>query len=177
MDPVNPEGFSNHQLSTSSLPDVEEVVYEKLSPKLLYRKIISSSITFVVLSAGAGMLYYQFPLFYNNFFPLILLLILLIYLWSFINNWQWQKRSGYALREKDILFRRGFLNEKTTALPFNRIQHVTTQRGVLDKMLGIATLHIFTAGGSGSDISIPGLTPALAAALKEALSESITEHV
>ncbi len=80
-----------------------------------------------------------------------------------------QEVYGYALRERDIVFRRGFLFEKTTIIPFSRIQHVSISQGILDKSLKIATLQIYTAGGSGSDINIPGLEPQRATAVKEAI--------
>ena len=177
MDPINPEIFRNDQLAVSTLPTLEEVSFDKLSPKLLLKKSISTSISFILFLAISGAAFYVFPEFFKGYYPLVLLGIFLIFLWNYIKNWQWQKRSGYALRERDVIFKRGFLLDRITIIPFNRIQHVSTERGVLDKILGISTLQIFTAGGSGSDISIPGLTPPLAASLKEALSERIARHV
>ena len=82
---------------------------------------------------------------------------------------------GYALREKDIVYKRGFIFNKTTIVPFNRVQHVSISRGVWDKILGISNLNIFTAGGSGSDITIPGLDPKMALQLKEALAVKISK--
>lgn len=177
MDPINPEGFENHQISLSSLPRVETVEYVGLSPKQLIKSNISTSISLLIFLGIAGGIYYFFREVYNGYFPMVMALLVLIFLWSYISNWQWQKRSGYAVRERDIIFKRGFLFEKITVVPFNRIQHVSTQRGMLDKFLGLSSAQIFTAGGSGSDISIPGLTPDLAATLKEALSARITRHV
>ena len=177
MDPIIPETFRNQQVPVSSIPLVEEVAYERLSPKQLVKSNISTSISLLVFLGIAGGIFYFFGEIYNGYFPLVIALLLLIFLWSYISNWQWQKRSGYAVRERDIIFKRGFLFEKVTVVPFNRIQHVSTQRGMLDKMLGLSTLEIFTTGGSGSDISIPGLTPGLAASLKENLSARITQHV
>ena len=86
------------------------------------------------------------------------------------------KRCGYALREQDIIFKRGFLFERTTIVPFNRIQHVSVERSFLDKVLNISTLKVFTAGGSGSDISIPGIIPETATSLKEEVSVRIYNH-
>jgi len=177
MDPVNPDLFHNDQFAASTLPDAEEVSYEKLSLKLLYKKFFSTGLTLCIFLFGSWLIYYFYPEIFKGYFPIAQALIFIIFFWNFMTIWQWQKRSGYAIREKDVLFKRGFLSEKITAVPFNRIQHVTTQRGVLDKMLGISTLKIFTAGGSGSDISIPGLTPSLAASLKDTLSDSISKHV
>jgi membrane protein YdbS with pleckstrin-like domain len=44
-----------------------------------------------------------------------------------------------------------------TAVPFNRIQHVETSNTPFDRRYGIATLRLFTAGGSGADLKIDGL--------------------
>lgn len=84
-----------------------------------------------------------------------------------------QQTYAYALREKDILYRRGFILNKITVVPFNRIQHVTINRDIWDKRLNLSTLNIFTAGGSGSDIRIPGLEPELAMDLKDSLAKKI----
>ena len=59
---------------------------------------------------------------------------------------------------------------------FNRIQHVSINRSVLDKWLALSTLKIFTAGGSGSDVKIPGLDPKIAEKLKEALAGKIANE-
>ena len=86
-----------------------------------------------------------------------------------------QKNMGYALREHDIAFKRGFLFEKITIIPFNRIQHISTSESMLDKFFKISNLNIFTAGGSGSDIDIPGLSPELAAKLKNKVANHLSD--
>ncbi len=47
---------------------------------------------------------------------------------------------------------------------------------MMDKMFKISSLKIFTAGGSGGDIIIPGLAPDLAQRLKEALAAKLTTN-
>lgn len=86
------------------------------------------------------------------------------------------RRSGYALREQDIIYKRGFLFERITIVPFNRIQHVSVERSFLDKILNISSVKVFTAGGSGSDISIPGIYPDTATSVKEEISARIYNH-
>ena len=105
---------------------------------------------------------------------LVLGILLLVFGFAYLNASLLQKKYGYALREKDLIYRRGYLITKTTVIPFNRIQHVSISRGVFDKALGISTLKIFTAGGQGSDVSIPGLLPNLAVNLKEAVAKKLT---
>jgi membrane protein YdbS with pleckstrin-like domain len=76
---------------------------------------------------------------------------------------------GYALREKDLLVRRGVVFRTIHALPLGRIQHVDTHRGPVERLFGLATLNIYTASGGGADAIIPGLTEENAALLRDAL--------
>jgi uncharacterized protein len=75
-------------------------------------------------------------------------------------------KRGYVLRDKDILFRQGLVWRSVTAVPFNRIQHVETSSGPFDRKFALATLQLFTAGGSGGDLKIDGLAVATAEQLR-----------
>ena len=75
-------------------------------------------------------------------------------------------RRGYAVRDKDIVFRKGILWRSVTAIPFNRIQHVETSNTPLDRKFGVATLQLFTAGGSGGDLKVDGLGAEVAEQLR-----------
>lgn len=161
------ENFTNEPIDISSLPNYEEVDFQPISKKYLIKNIVQTSGFMLVILIGWGVL------FYLKWTPYIFLLLIAVFVWFiflFWNIFKLQKTYGFALREKDILYRRGFFVNKITVVPFKRVQHVSTTRGMLDKYLGIATLNVFTAGGSGSDIKIPGLTPDLALRLKESLS-------
>lgn len=73
----------------------------------------------------------------------------------------------YALRERDITFRKGWIWWSETAVPFNRIQHCEIEQGPIEKMYGLATLEVYTAGKSSSDVSIGGLEREKAERLKD----------
>lgn len=155
----------------ASLPQYEEVEFNPVSGKYLLKTNIQTGISlFFVLIAFGAMFFFDV-----DRWTLIVasVVIPLFFAFRFWNNYMLQKKYGYALREKDILYRRGFFVTAVTIVPFNRIQHVSISRDVWDKFLGISSLQIFTAGGSGSDISIPGLTPELSQRLKEALAGKI----
>ena len=53
--------------------------------------------------------------------------------------------------------------------PLNRLQHVDLQRGPLERMYGLASLVLYTAGTSSASISIPGLAAAEAERLRDHL--------
>lgn len=64
---------------------------------------------------------------------------------------------GYALRHTELLFRQGVWWRELTVVPFNRIQHVETFQGPLERSLGLASLSVYTAGSGGGDVQVPGL--------------------
>jgi membrane protein YdbS with pleckstrin-like domain len=68
-------------------------------------------------------------------------------------------KKGYLLREHDVSYRSGLLIYKLTSIPFNRIQHVEVSQNIVEKSVGLSSVKVFTAGGSLSDLSIPGLLP------------------
>ncbi|MGO3181222.1 MAG: PH domain-containing protein [Aequorivita sp.] len=168
------EKFTNNAIDIDSLPQFEEVDFQPISKNYLTKSYLQNFLLLCAAMIGWGALSYFET---NQLLTIILFIAIVLYFaFKFWNIFKLQKNYGFALREKDILFRRGYFVNKTTVVPFNRIQHASISRDVLDKYLKIATLKIFTAGGSGSDIIIPGLTPALALRLKEALAAKLTEN-
>ena len=176
MDPIAAENFSNFELEVASLPKFEEVKLHPISKKYLVKLQVGTTISFLFFAVGIFLGYSFLPAEFHNYFLWAAIVIFLLFGWSFFNNVMYVKRSGYALREQDIVFKRGFLFERTTVVPFNRIQHVTVERSFMDKMLNIATIKVFTAGGSGSDVSVPGIKPATASSVKEEISGRIYKH-
>ena len=65
----------------------------------------------------------------------------------------------YQVRDDSLYLRRGVLTRVNTVAPYVRIQHVDTRRGPVERVFGLATTVVYTAGSRGADVSIPGLTP------------------
>lgn len=82
-------------------------------------------------------------------------------------------RTGYCVRAEDLHLRTGALWQRTTSVTLNRIQHLEINQGPLERVLGIARLMVFTAGGSGYDLMLPGLPAQTAERLKAHLLERI----
>ncbi len=167
------ENFSNNSVNMNSLPQYEHVAFESVSKKYLVKTNLQILIFMLVVFGIWSALFFYDANPYSMW--LALFAIILFFAFRFWNNYMLQKNYGYALREKDMLYRRGFMVSSTTVVPFNRIQHVSISRDVLDKFLNIASVQVFTAGGSGSDISIPGLNPQLAVQLKDALAVKLSD--
>lgn len=65
----------------------------------------------------------------------------------------------YQVRDDSLYLKRGVLTRVNTVAPYVRIQHVDTRRGPVERVFGLATTVVYTAGSRGADVSIPGLTP------------------
>lgn len=176
MDPIRAENFSNLQLRIDSLPQFEEVELQPISKKYLVKMQIGTGISALFFAVGLLVGFYFVPAGFHAYLWAGLVFMALIFSWTFFNNIMYVKSSGFALREQDIIYKRGFLFERTTVVPFNRIQHVSVERSFIDKILNISTVKVFTAGGSGSDINIPGILPENATAVKEEISARIYNH-
>ncbi|WP_327051784.1 PH domain-containing protein [Halomicrococcus gelatinilyticus] len=65
----------------------------------------------------------------------------------------------FEIRDDDLYLERGVFTRVTTVVPFVRVQHVDTQRGPIERLLGLGSVVVYTAGSRGADVTIPGLTP------------------
>ena len=84
-------------------------------------------------------------------------------------------KKGFALREHDVIFKSGVISETTTIVTNNRVQHVALHQGMLSRIFGLASIELFTAGGSSSDLKINGLLLDDAKKIKESVSLKINE--
>lgn len=85
------------------------------------------------------------------------------------------RRWVYQIRKDAIYLERGVVTHTRTLVPYVRIQHVDTNRGPLERALGLSTLVVYTAGSRGADVSIPGLTAAQARDLQQRIKELAIE--
>jgi hypothetical protein len=75
----------------------------------------------------------------------------------------------YGVRADDLLVESGVLFRHTVSIPLDRIQHVDTRQGPMERAFGLSRLVVYTAAGMSADGSIPGLEEAQADALRDAL--------
>lgn len=79
------------------------------------------------------------------------------------------RRWRYALYEDSLYLERGVFTRVNTVVPFVRVQHVDARRGPVERLVGLATSVVYTAGSRGADVTIPGLTPSGADDLQDQL--------
>ena len=151
---------------------VEEVPLHSVSPDYkrvqYYATAILFSILLVALLCAIFFWRIYTDLVWIVLLPTIYLLLLGLRLFLIERGY---KILGYALRERDILFRRGIFFRTLTTLPFNRVQHCEIAEGIIERSFELSTLHVYTAGGESSDLSIPGLPRVTAERLKEYIAD------
>lgn len=81
----------------------------------------------------------------------------------------------YQVRADAIYLERGVVTHVRSLVPYVRIQHVDTKQGIIERMLGLSTLVVYTAGSRGADVSVPGLMPAEARDLQRRVKELAIE--
>jgi membrane protein YdbS with pleckstrin-like domain len=77
----------------------------------------------------------------------------------------------YAVRDRDLWVQQGVLFRSWSCIPFDRIQHVDTRQGPLERILGLSRLQVYTAAGVSADGSVPGLAHEDASRLRDALAQ------
>lgn len=71
-----------------------------------------------------------------------------------------------------LMMRYGILFVEERAVPVRRMQHVDLVRGPIERLFGLATLVVFTAGNEGSAFRVPGLSPARAMELRDRIVQA-----
>lgn len=82
------------------------------------------------------------------------------------------RAKGYVLRDHDMSFYAGVIFKVITIQPFTRLQHIEITRGPLERLFGLATLKLFSAGGAQHTMAIPGLLLPQAEQLRGRILES-----
>ncbi len=160
------ESFDNPHISVASLPSLSDANWQALSPRHL-REVLVGRVGVALMGAIAATanLLVGPGSSLGWLAPVLLGVLLLVVLGG--HALIAVPRKAYAVRQHDLLFRTGWILQSMTAVPLNRVQHIEVRRGPLERSFDLATLQIFTAGGSGSDLSVPGMDTARADALRE----------
>ncbi|MGI9205803.1 MAG: PH domain-containing protein [Woeseiaceae bacterium] len=164
--------FENPEIPLDELPQIDTVTWLHMDEKYARRKLADAAITFLILLVGITVLRTIFGIAFADDGPDVNLgwmwLIPFVigaplFIWPFISV----PKKGYAVREKDIIYKSGVFWRTVTAIPFNRIQHVEKSSTPLDRKFQLASLQLFTAGGSGGDLKIHGLSAKTAEKLRK----------
>lgn len=182
--PAEPEAspgfFLNAEVPLDALPGVETVDWLPLHPRFARRLQVGALIRSVAYIAAA--VAFQMAISPRNraaiseslpWLPWSVWTLLGAFCaWSVVWPLVAVPRRGYAVREKDLLYKTGVLWRSVRAFPFNRVQHTKLDTTLLDRRFDLASLSVFPAGG-GRGNRIRGLGRETAERLRAYISQRI----
>ncbi|MFO7794502.1 MAG: PH domain-containing protein [Candidatus Nanohaloarchaea archaeon] len=115
--------------------------------------MIFAAITFAAtdITAVANVAFLIFPVIFS------------VYSYYRYQNW------FFKVHEDHLEINHGVLRKTSAVVPYVRVQHIDTNRGPLERVLGLASLRVYTAGSKGADMRIPGLARKRAEEMQEEL--------
>lgn len=169
--PAEPGPFLNEPIDITGLPQLPEEGWEPLDPRYLRSRWSGDGIAAAVVVVVAIILTVALP---DDSIPrwlpalagLGLLALVALTAWL---QWLEVNRLGYLVREHDFSFRSGVISRTVVTVPFARIQHVSIDRGPVERAFGLATLNMRTAG-SGA-LVVPGVAHETAQRLKNLVAD------
>ncbi len=162
--------FSNKQVDISAI-STQAISLQSLSPR--YRQInlilgmgFGCTLAFILTLVSQGW-FFDLPEPASPFVNAGYAFIIFITLWDLIYHFFADPLKKYALREHDLNFQSGLIFRSTVSQPILRIQHIEIKRGPIERKAGLATLQVFSAGGSSHTFNIPGLENEKAVTLRQ----------
>lgn len=164
--------FTNEKICIDTLPKFEEVEMNALHPdykKIMRFNIIVSTLIFLsIVSFFAINIYEEIWHLLIFYLPVILLQLIQFLLLNKKFN-----RRKYVIREKDVIYQYGLINNTSIVIPYNKIQHVSINESWLARRYSLAKITLFTTGDS---LSIPGLTRDVALSVQTLILKKIKEN-
>ncbi|WP_448658112.1 PH domain-containing protein [Sphingomonas sp. CJ99] len=85
-------------------------------------------------------------------------------------RWRWW---GQAFTGTELHVASGWLTRSHTIVPVSRVQHIDVTQGPVERMCGVSTLVLHTAGTANSTVSLPGITRERAEEIRDSIRHSI----
>ena len=85
-------------------------------------------------------------------------------------------RWGWAWTGRELHVASGWLTRSHTIVPAVRVQHIDVTQGPVERMFGVATLVLHTAGTANSEVHLPGIAREDAERIRDAIREHLTSE-
>ncbi len=164
--------FVNVQVDLADLPQADELVMEPMAPS--YEREVKTQqfiiwVPIVLLSF--------LPVLLTQFIWLLAIPMFVLILAGIISRLVIKKAlvKGFAMREFDIAYCSGLFWRKTVIVAYNRVQHVEVSSGPLQRKFDLASVKLFTAGGTSVDLKIDGLSSGRAEQIRAFIADKIEE--
>ena len=87
------------------------------------------------------------------------------------------RRKGYDMGADRLRVVSGYLFHSDTVVPFGRVQHIDVLQGPLERMFGLATLVLRTAGTHNASVVLHGLKHETAVTMRETIRKHIKREL
>ena len=148
--------FENEQVDLSQLPSADNIEYQGIEKGYRTIQTIVSLIFTGVIITGLSIIFWFSPA-PTWIAAIVLSCWILIGVLQLVFIFKGFKYRGFAIRARDLTYKKGWIFKKRVTVPFKRIQHVDIKQGPIDRKFGLAKLNVYTAGGNASDLAIPGI--------------------
>ena len=164
--------MTNFQISLDNVTAVDKLDYQQLDKRYCNAHIICTGVAYLALMGLALLLLWMIDCLSASIAIDSALLAaaainLLILPRAFHSK-------GYALRERDITYRRGLIFPKTTTIPYARIQQVNVTQNPVTRFFHLYSVEIVNGAQLISSMSIPGLTEDTANRIKVLITDKLT---
>jgi uncharacterized protein len=170
------DNFTNETLDLDQLPKYEKKSLLPLHANYWKVLLVIIAISFLILAVLCLMafIWVEDTVEYQpQIWSLYLFLLVVVLFFSRLSY----KKKAFVFREHDLIFRHGIIATNTIVIPYNRIQHVAVHEGLIERWFGLAKVEVFTAGGTASDLGIPGIPKDKAEDIKQLLMGKIQRQL
>lgn len=152
-------------------PDAPTPLAERLDPRVVPYWLVSGLAGFVVLVAIvlAALWYFaeRVPIAPRTTWTLAGVLLGAQGVWTLLSPPLAHRVWRFRIDDRLLVARYGIIVRQEKVIPTNRLQHVDLVRGPIERLFGLATLIVHTAGTEAVAFRLPGLAAARATELRD----------
>ncbi|MHC5063199.1 MAG: PH domain-containing protein [Planctomycetota bacterium] len=179
--PELPQEPTEPVIETGSEEAIQPLQLEMLDRRVVTYWLISGTVSFLFLSClgAASILIFRESLPEDSTLLLagVITVASLFLGWTLIAPSLAYARWRFSITGELLLARFGIIFHEEKAIPISRMQHVDLTRGPIERLFGLATLVVFTAGTEGASFRLPGLAVFRAEELRDQILEARGDDV
>lgn len=166
--------YNNPLIPTSDIPQYQEIPLQRVEPA--YKKVLwfNWTIAYLFITGLTVLIFIVNDELHKVWVITLTALVLMGSIALVIASIEIGfKNRSWALRDKDIIFKKGWLFQSTHIVPFTKVQHCILKTGPVGRRYNLASLRFMTAASHQRDISINGLSLEDAEKIKEHARQAI----
>ncbi|MFF5211416.1 PH domain-containing protein [Streptosporangium sp. NPDC000396] len=116
-----------------------------------WKRLVVPLLALIVIAAGSGAAMFFIPAFEYESYARIAVAVIavgLLTVWSFVPYLQW-KNTSYVLTSHRFTISTGVLNKSNDDIPMSKVNTVSADQTLLERILGCGTLNVESAGEQG----------------------------